>query len=207
VVAASGFECLPELVAEGRRVLSNVERSANLFLAKTCYVLFLALGVALAGVAFPQLPRHATLTGTMTIGVPAFFLSLSRAAPQARKGFVGRVVRFTLPAGAFSASSVLGVYALTRWARPQELTLARTAATLTLGLCGLSLLRKLPNIRRGLSLTLIVAMGLLLLAAVAFGPVRGFLALALPPHAVVVAIAAATLFFNAAFRSPRGARP
>ena len=52
------FAALPAVVAEGRRVLANIERVAKLFLTKTVYALLLSLAVGLAGLPFPFLPRH-----------------------------------------------------------------------------------------------------------------------------------------------------
>ncbi len=65
------------MVAEGRRVIGNIERVANLFLTKTVYSVFLAIAIGLIGIPFPFLPRHLTLVGSLTIGIPAFFLALA----------------------------------------------------------------------------------------------------------------------------------
>ena len=61
VLLDDDFASLPEVVAEGRRVIANVERVANLFLTKTVYSMLLALAVGVLGLPFPFLPRHLTL--------------------------------------------------------------------------------------------------------------------------------------------------
>ena len=49
------FATLPHVVGEGRRVLGNIERVANLFLTKTIYSSILAILVLLFAVPFPFL--------------------------------------------------------------------------------------------------------------------------------------------------------
>ena len=94
------FATLPGVVAEGRRVIANIERSANLFVTKTVYALLLAIAVVLTGWRYPFLPRHLTIVSVFTIGIPGFVLAL---APNSRRyipGFLERVLRFCIPAGA-----------------------------------------------------------------------------------------------------------
>ena len=79
---ATTSRCFPSVVAEGRRVIANIERVANLFLTKTVYAMLLALAMGVAGLPFPFLPRHLTLISALTIGIPGFFLAL---APNNRR--------------------------------------------------------------------------------------------------------------------------
>jgi cation-transporting P-type ATPase E len=78
---------LPDVVGEGRRVIGNIERVANLFLTKTMYSVLLALLVGIAGLSaklfgvdpllYPFQPIHVTIAAWFTIGIPAFILSLA----------------------------------------------------------------------------------------------------------------------------------
>ncbi len=106
------FATLPHVVAEGRRVIGNIERVSNLFLTKTVYSVLLALMVGIAQVPFPFLPRHITITAWFTIGLPAFVLSLAPNNERARTGFVGRVMRMAVPAGLVIAVSTFVSYLL-----------------------------------------------------------------------------------------------
>ncbi len=126
------FASLPSVIAEGRRVIGNVERLAALFLTKTVYAMILALAVGIADVTFPFLPRHLTLVGALTIGIPAFFLSLEQNAQRARPGFVERVLRFAVLSGLFVAGATFAVYALFRTDLGASLGEDRTAATVVL---------------------------------------------------------------------------
>ena len=114
VLLDDSFATLPHVVAEGRRVLGNIERVANLFLTKTMYSILLSVLVGLLHVRFPFLPRHLTLISTLTIGVPAFFLALAPNNERARPGFVPRVLRFAIPAGiACGLATFIGYYLAT----------------------------------------------------------------------------------------------
>ncbi len=96
VLLDNKFATLPHVVAEGRRVIGNIERVSNLFLTKTVYSVLLAVLVGLAGLAskffgsdplpFPFQPIHVTIAAWFTIGIPAFVLSL---APNERTGASG----------------------------------------------------------------------------------------------------------------------
>jgi cation-transporting ATPase E len=197
VLLDDSFAALPRVIAEGRRVVANVERTANLFLAKTSYVLLMALAVGEAGVEYPFLPRHLSLIGSLTIGIPAFFLALAPNTARARPGFVLRVLRFSVPAGFIAAGATLAAYAATRALYPQNLDLARTAATLTLATSGWSIvvfLGRANTFWQRLLLTgLAATLGVILLVA----PLRRFFALEAPPLItwfVIAAAATATYF-------------
>ena len=115
------FAHLPSVLAEGRRVIGNVERVANLFVAKNAMSLVAILAAALVALPFPFLPRHLTLVSNVTIGIPAFFLALGPNKRRYLSGFLGRILRFAVPAGAVAGLAVMasyifgeGHYALTR---------------------------------------------------------------------------------------------
>ncbi|RKT54926.1 HAD-IC family P-type ATPase [Saccharothrix australiensis] len=93
------FAHLPDVVAEGRRVIANIERAANLFLVKNVYSLVLALVVVATSLAYPLAPIQLTMISAATIGIPGFVLAL---APNRRRyvpGFLRRVLRLAVPTG------------------------------------------------------------------------------------------------------------
>ncbi|MDQ3153156.1 MAG: cation-translocating P-type ATPase [Actinomycetota bacterium] len=131
------FAALPYVVAEGRRVIGNIERVANLFLTKTVYSVLLAVLVGISGLPFPFLPRHLTLIGYLTIGVPAFFLALAPNSERARGGFVRRVMRMALPAGVITAVATFTTYLVVLATAAPTVDESRTAAVVTLFLAAL----------------------------------------------------------------------
>ena len=108
------FATLPHVVAEGRRVIGNIERVAVLFLTKTFYSVVLALLVGLAQLPFPFVPLHVTITAWFTIGIPAFFLSLAPNHDRARSGFARRALIRAAPAGLVIGAATFAVYAVLR---------------------------------------------------------------------------------------------
>lgn len=116
VLLDNKFATLPYVVAEGRRVIGNIERVSTLFLTKTVYSVLLALLIGIPGLIgftalpYPFLPRHVTIVGWFTIGLPAFILSLAPNTDRARRGFVSRVLRFAVPAGIAVASATFVAY-------------------------------------------------------------------------------------------------
>jgi cation-transporting P-type ATPase E len=197
VLLDNGFATLPGVVAEGRRVTANIERVANLFVTKTVWATLLAVAAGAALIPYPFLPRHLTIIDTLAIGVPAFFLALAPNRRRYLPGFVGRVLRFTVPAGLIIAAATFSAYALAR-ARGLPLTEQRTAATLVtliLSLCVLALLA-MPLTWRRIALLIAALAGFALLFPVP--PVRTFYALELPRGAIgstllVAALGAAAL--------------
>jgi magnesium-transporting ATPase (P-type) len=132
------FNCLPDVLAEGRRVIANIERLAILFVTKTVFAAVFLVVVAAAGLIYPFLPRHLSLVGALTIGIPAFFLSLAPNAQRARSGFLGRVTRFAAPAGVAAATATLAAYLIVLYLAAGTLDEARTVASIVLFCCGLA---------------------------------------------------------------------
>jgi cation-transporting ATPase E len=126
------FAALPHVVAEGRRVVGNIERVGSLFLTKTVYAVLLAILIGVVRLPFPFLPRHLTLIGALTIGVPAFFLALAPNTERARTGFTRRVLRVAVPAGVVAAAGTFLTYLVVVAEGEADLTQNRTAAVITM---------------------------------------------------------------------------
>ncbi|GAA0684623.1 HAD-IC family P-type ATPase [Kitasatospora atroaurantiaca] len=132
VLLNDSFATLPSVVAEGRRVIGNIERVANLFLVKTVYSVLLALLVVFTHVPYPFLPRHSTVLSSLTIGIPAFFLALAPNTERARTGFVRRVLRLAVPGGVIAGTATFAAYMLARSNPTTDLKADTSVATLTL---------------------------------------------------------------------------
>ena len=101
------FSHLPNVLAEGRRVIGNVERVANLFLAKNAMSLVAIVSAAIISSPFPLLPRHLTLLSSITIGIPAFLLALGPNTKRYEPGLLRRILSFAVPAGAIAGVTVV----------------------------------------------------------------------------------------------------
>ncbi len=186
VLLNDSFAALPQVVREGRRVVANMERVAKLFVSKSVYAFLLVVAVGIAGLTFPFVPRHLTLVGTLTIGLPATLLALGGTAPRAEPGFVRRVARFAGPAGLVVAAAT-AAYALARTASGVSQAEARTTATMALMAAGLALLALVAAPLTAPRLLLVVGMGLAYVAVLAVPFSRKLFALDPPPAIVVLA--------------------
>ncbi|MDD3719031.1 MAG: HAD-IC family P-type ATPase [Actinomycetota bacterium] len=138
------FSTLPRVVAEGRRVMANMERVANLFLTKTVYAALLAIGIAIIAWPYPFLPRHISLVGSLTIGIPAFVLSFAPSKKRYRPGLLRRVLYFAVPAGFIAAAATFTANAMAR-AHGASLEESRTVAVIVLTIVGLAVLAYLSR--------------------------------------------------------------
>lgn len=136
VLVDSRFDVLPGVLAEGRRIIANMERVSALFLAKTVYTALLVIACAVLSVSYPFLPRHFTYIDIFTIGIPAFFLAL---APNPRRyvpGFLKRALSLAIPAGVSIGCGAFGAY----WLVGVNSSAGSTAAALALMIAALWLL-------------------------------------------------------------------
>jgi len=109
VLLDSNFSCLPDVVAEGRRVIHNIQRSASLFLVKNIFSFFLSLLTILIHMPYPLAPVQLSLISTLTIGLPSFVLALEPSAARVEGKFMASVLRAALPGGLTNLLLVLGV--------------------------------------------------------------------------------------------------
>ena len=97
VLLDSNFASLPEVVAEGRRTINNVERSASLLLIKTIFTSILVCVCILTNSEYFYLPIQLSLITTCTISVPAFFLALEPNHNRVKGNFMLKVVSKSIP--------------------------------------------------------------------------------------------------------------
>ena len=99
VLLESDFSKMPSVVAEGRRVVNNIERTASLFLVKNIFSLFLSIFSIILMVNYPLEPSQISLISMFTIGIPAFVMSLERNTDQIKGHFLSNVLFKALPGG------------------------------------------------------------------------------------------------------------
>jgi magnesium-transporting ATPase (P-type) len=169
VVLVSGdFAAVPSMVAEGRKILRNLQRVAKLFVTKSAFAAFLILSVGLTSTAYPLLPRHFTLVAAITVGIPAFFLALAPSTGAFNvAGFLREVSRFALPAGTAAGLGVVSSYLFALNVLDRPLVEARTVAATVLVGVGLYLIFALEATTRRRAAA-VGALSLLLAFAYAF---------------------------------------
>lgn len=177
VLLNSQFDALPSVVAEGRRVIANMERVASLFLTKTTWAALLAAVVAITGFVYPFLPRQLTIVSSLTIGIPAFVLALAPTNQRYRAGFLARVLRLSVPAGVIVVVGVLCAR-LTLILMGANRNQISSVCTLVLVAGGLWLLSLTARPWVWWRAALVVIMSAAALAVVLLAPLRGFFDLA-----------------------------
>ena len=98
VLLDSNFACMPSVVAEGRRVINNIERSAALFLVKNIFSFILTLITIFTVSLYPLKPAQISLVSALMIGVPSFFLALEPNNDIVKGKFLRNVLFRAFPA-------------------------------------------------------------------------------------------------------------
>ena len=106
VLLDSDFSHMKDIVAEGRRDINNITRSATLFLYKNFFSLFLAIFSIITIISYPLKPSQVTMISFFNIGVPAFFLAFEDNFKKQQGSFTKNVIRSSMPAAITSFLSI-----------------------------------------------------------------------------------------------------
>lgn len=124
VLLDSNFNAMPKIVAEGRRVINNIQQTSMLFLVKTLFIMFLSFLFVtgfmkkfgpVGGInSFPISPSQLTLIELFAIGIPAFFLALQPNYQKIQGHFISNVIQRALPGALAVAFEVMLTYVLSK---------------------------------------------------------------------------------------------
>lgn len=170
VLLESDFSGLPAVVAEGRRVINNIQRSAALYLVKNLFSFTFTLAALCLALPYPLQPIQLTLIAAVTIGIPSFVLALEPNHELVRGKFLSNVLRAALPGGLTDLILVLVLQgAAAAFAMPYAML--STLTTLVLLGVGLGVLWRVCRPFTPAHIALWIGMLLLAVAGVAvFGP-------------------------------------
>ena len=107
VLLDSDFSAMPGVVAEGRRVINNIQRAASLFLVKNIFSLFLSIISFFTVWPYPLEPIHLSVISAMTIGLPSFILTFEPRYDRVKGKFLPEVLRRAFPGGLTNVFVVL----------------------------------------------------------------------------------------------------
>lgn len=156
------FSAMPQVVAEGRRVVNNVTRAASLFLVKTLFSFALSLLLLVLPGVYPFQPIQLTLISGLTIGFPSFVLALAPNGEPIRSKFLQTVLTNALPGALAVTLSALCAMHI-GWNTPDASALAALCA----GVVGLGMLVQVCRPFTPMRKVLIIAMAVGLIASVA----------------------------------------
>ena len=209
VLVDSKFSVLPGVVAEGRRIIANMERVSSLFLAKTTYAAILVIITALVGWRYPFLPRQFSYIDSLTIGIPAFFLALWPNRRRNVPGFLRRTLSLAMPTGAVLAAAALTAFGIVEGPPSSR---ESTAAILALMVGAIWLLVITSRPLTPVKCALLTAVAVATVGGVALAPVRDFFQMVWPAPwewAVIVGVglcagalieAGQRIFYRTAYR-------
>lgn len=109
VLMDNKFSSLPNVVAEGRQVVNNVQNSSSLFLMKTCMTVCTTILLLFLPYSYPFAPQNLYAVEFFVNGVPAFLLALKPNHDRIKGSFVKNILKNTLPNGI----AMFGAVALT----------------------------------------------------------------------------------------------
>lgn len=112
VLVDNDFASMPEVVAEGRRSINNLQRSASLFLVKTLFSIVMGVLFILLPWQYPFMPIQMTLISAFTIGLPSFVLALEPNHDLVRGHFLKNCVVRSIPGAICVICTVLAVNAV-----------------------------------------------------------------------------------------------
>lgn len=196
------FSHLPDVVAEGRQVIANIERVSMLFLNKTVYATLLAIIFGVFVLEFPFLPRQLSITDGLTIGIPAFFLALMPNAARYVPGFLRRSLSFAIPSGVVVALGLTWYTFVARGLGVHEEQL-RTGATVILAVVGIWVLAVLARPLNRFKVLVVGAMFVLLIAVFTIPLARQFFVLVDPGEDLAIALTGITIVMVAAIEVVR----
>lgn len=159
VLLDSNFNALPHVVAEGRRIINNIEKASNLFLSKMIYSIIMSIVFCILFIPYPIMPIQLTLIGSITIGIPSFFLALEPNCDVVKQGFFKRVLKESIPNGVAVAVTTIVVF-LVSYYNKLPIEQCRTLAVIVMG--GVSLIvlfkasRPFTKVKLGLNLVTIL---------------------------------------------------
>jgi cation-transporting ATPase E len=175
------WSVMPSVVAQGRKVLGNIERVADVFLTKSFYAMIVSSATVIFAVAFPFLPRHLTLVSALTIGIPGFFLALMPNTERFRPGFFRRVLLFAVPAGVIVAVSSFTSYGIALYF-DEPIFNAQSAATITLFIVTIAVLAQSARPFNAVRLLLVATMIAAFVAVLYIPFLSNFFLLSLAPE-------------------------
>ena len=107
VLLDSDFKSMPDIVAEGRRTINNIQRSATLFLVKTIYATILAILFVFINMPYPFIPIQLTLINLVVTGIPSVILALEPNKERIKGKFIINVIKRALPTALTVVTNIL----------------------------------------------------------------------------------------------------
>lgn len=136
ILMDDSFASLPKVVAEGRRVVNNIQSATSMYFMKTVYVIVINLMLVFMHFTFkmtmtsPLTNLQVTLMDWVVVAMPTTLLALQPNESLIKGSFFGNVLKRCLPASLTFILSTASLYLLQAVTEPSMIATAEQLGTL-----------------------------------------------------------------------------
>lgn len=141
VLLDSNFASMPSVVAEGRRVVNNIQKSSSLYLMKTLFTILISIFCIIVRTNYPFNTNQMMLLEYCVIGIPSFFLALQPNKETIKGRFLPNLITKALPGAIIFTLNVIACWLFDKFVGTNGQF--ETMASLILTFAGLLVLFKL----------------------------------------------------------------
>lgn len=197
VLVNNDFASMPDVVAEGRRTINNLERSSSLYLVKTIYSVILSVFFIFFHMSYPFEPIQLTLIGAFTVGLPSFVLALQPNKNIIKGNFTFNIISRALPAALCVIVNIIVIAIISPHFTISEAEFSTISVYMTALSCMLLVFRLSLPLNALRSVMLIVCSSAVVLGSIFFGQFFSLTALSFEGIVILVVFAICTVvIFN-----------
>lgn len=115
VLLDSNFNSMPNVVAEGRRVVNNIQKSSSLYLMKTLFTIMITILCLIFSIKYPFSTNQILLLEWCVIGFPSFCLALQPNTEKIKGRFLVNLIAKSLPGALIFVVNVVACYIFTQF--------------------------------------------------------------------------------------------
>ena len=115
VLLDSDFSPMPMVVAEGRKIVNNLQRSSSLYLMKTFFIAMLCIFISIARIGYPLTTANMLLLEFGIIGFSSFILTLENNSKIIKGDFLGTIINNAVPAALVMIVNFIVLYIFDRF--------------------------------------------------------------------------------------------
>lgn len=169
VLVNNDFGSMPEVVAEGRRTINNLERSSSLYIVKTIYSVILSVFFIFFHMQYPFEPIQLSLIGAFTVGIPSFVLALQPNKNIIKGNFTFNIIARALPAAVCVVTNIISAAIVSKYIILSEAEFSTVCVYMTAISCMLLVVRLCVPFNALRGAMLIVSTAGVVLGSVFFG--------------------------------------
>lgn len=197
VLVNNDFASMPDVVAEGRRTINNLERSSALYIVKTIYSVILSIFFIFFSMEYPFEPIQLTLVGALTVALPSFVLALQPNNNIIKGNFTVNIIARAMPSAFCVIANIITIAVTSKFINLSPEEFSTISVYLTALSCMLLVLRLSIPLNRIRVVMLVFCTAAFVLGSIFLGNLFSLVPLSINGIAVLLIFAAGTIFvFN-----------